>query len=73
MRSCDSEIANSVPDKPLYFTGTLSKSICKPSANSPTATLTPPAPKSLAFLIKRVAFGLRNKRCSLRSIGALPF
>ena len=73
IRSCDSEMASSVPDKPLYFTGTLSRSILNPSAISPTATLTPPAPKSFAFLISFVAFGLRNNLCSLRSIGAFPF
>ncbi len=51
IRSWDSEIAISVPSKPSYFLGTASKSMSRPSANSPIATETPPAPKSLHFLI----------------------
>ena len=43
------------------------------SASSPMATLTPPAPKSFDFLIRRVTSGRRNSRSSLRSSGALPF
>ena len=43
------------------------------SASSPIATLTPPAPKSFDFLIRRVTSGRRNSRSSLRSSGALPF
>ena len=73
IRSCDSEIASSVPSRPSYFFGTLFRSIFKPSASSPIATDTPPAPKSLQRLIRRVASGFRNRRCSLRSSGALPF
>ena len=73
IRSCDSLIANSVPSKPWYLTGTASKLIFKPSASSPTATLTPPAPKSFAFLINFVQVGFLNKRCNLRSIKAFPF
>ena len=71
--SCDSEIASSVPSRPSYFFGTLSKSIFSPSASSPMATETPPAPKSLQRLIILATVGLRNRRCSLRSVGALPF
>ena len=37
------------------------------------ATETPPAPKSLQRLMRREASGLRNRRWSLRSSGALPF
>ena len=44
-----------------------------PSASSPMATDTPPAPKSLQRLMRRVTSPLRNSRCSLRSMGALPF
>ena len=73
MRSCDSEMASSVPSRPSYFFGTLFKSMCSPSASSPMATETPPAPKSLQRLISLVAFGLRNSLWSLRSSGALPF
>ncbi len=62
IRSCDSEMAISVPFKPAYLSGTLSKSISKPSANSPIATQTPPAPKSFDFLIRRVTCPFRNKR-----------
>ena len=62
MRSWDSEIASSVPSKPSYFLGTLSKSITRPSVSSPIATETPPAPKSLQRLIIAVTAGLRNKR-----------
>ena len=73
MRSWDSLIANSVPFKPSYFFGTLFKSITNPSASSPMATATPPAPKSLQRLMSFAASGLRNNLCSLRSSGALPF
>ena len=73
IRSCDSEIASSVPFKPSYFLGTLSKSIFNPSASSPIATDTPPAPKSLHFLIFLVASLFKNKRWSFRSVSALPF
>ena len=73
IRSCDSLIANSVPFKPLYLVFTASKLMSSPSANSPMATLTPPAPKSLDFLINRVTSGLRNRCWILRSSGALPF
>ena len=73
MRSWDSLIASSVPSRPSYFLGTLSKSIYRPSDNSPRATETPPAPKSLQRLIIRAASGIRNNLCSLRSSGALPF
>ena len=52
--SCDSEIASSVPVRPTYFTLTLSRSISSPSASSPIATETPPAPKSLHFFISFV-------------------
>ena len=66
-------MASSVPSNPKYLTGTASRLISRPSANSPTATETPPAPKSLAFLIRRVQAGFLNKRCSLRSTRAFPF
>jgi len=56
IRSCDSEIANSVPVNPSYFFKTASKSITNPGANSPTATQTPPAPKSL----QRTTFSLTS-------------
>ena len=62
MRSWDSEMAISVPLRPWYLSGTLFKSISRPSANSPMATQTPPAPKSLDFLIKRVTSPLRKSR-----------
>ena len=47
IRSCDSLMASSVPSKPSYFFGTASRSMRRPSASSPMATDTPPAPKSL--------------------------
>ena len=53
--SCDSEIASSVPSSPSYFFGTALRSISRPSASSPIATETPPAPKSLQRLIIRQA------------------
>ena len=62
MRSCDSEIAISVPLSPWYLSGTLSRSISSPSANSPIATQTPPAPKSLDFLMRRVTLPSRKRR-----------
>ena len=73
MRSCDSEMAISVPLRPWYFSGTLSKSISRPSANSPIATQTPPAPKSFDFLMRRVTLPLRKRRWILRSSIAFPF
>ena len=71
--SCDSDIESSVPSSPSYFLGTLSRSTLKPSASSPIATDTPPAPKSLHFLINLVTSGLLKSLCILRSVGALPF
>ena len=68
-----SEIASSVPSKPSYFFGTLSKLMRKPSANSPIATQTPPAPKSLQRLIRRETSGFRNSRWIFRSVGGFPF
>ncbi len=73
MRSCDSLMASSVPSRPSYFLGTASRSIRRPSASSPMATETPPAPKSLQRLIRRQASSRRKRRWSLRSMGALPF
>ena len=58
--SCDSEIAISVPSRPAYFLVTLSRLISRPSANSPMATDTPPAPKSLHFLINLLTSSLLN-------------
>ena len=52
---------------------TASRLIFRPSASSPMATLTPPAPKSLHRLIRRVTSLLRNSLWILRSSGALPF
>ena len=73
IRSWDSEIASSVPSRPSYFFLTLSSSITRPSVNSPIATATPPAPKSLQRLIKRLTSGFLNNLCNLRSVGGLPF
>ncbi len=71
--SCDSDIASSVPSKPSYFLGTASKLIVKPSASSPMATETPPAPKSLHLLIILLTSVLRNNLCNFLSVGGLPF
>ena len=73
MRSWLSLIASSVPSRPSYFLVTLFRSMFRPSASSPMATETPPAPKSLQRLIMQQASSRRNRRCSLRSMGALPF
>ena len=73
MRSCDSEIASSVPFKPSYFLGTASRSMSSPAANSPTATDTPPAPKSFERRIIKLTFLSRKRRCIFRSSTALPF
>ena len=62
MRSWLSEMASSVPSKPSYFLGTRSRSMSRPSASSPTATDTPPAPKSLQRLMRRHASPRRNRR-----------
>ena len=73
MRSCDSLMASSVPERPWYLTGTASRLMSRPSASSPIATATPPAPKSLQRLMRRENSGFLNRRCSLRSSGGLPF
>ena len=73
MRSWLSLMASSVPSRPSYFLVTLFRSMYRPSASSPMATDTPPAPKSLQRLIILQASSRRNRRCSLRSMGALPF
>ena len=71
--SCDSEIAISVPSKPSYFLGTLSKSISKPLVNSPIATETPPAPKSLHLFIIFETSELLNNLWIFLSVGGFPF
>ena len=71
--SWDSDTASSVPSNPSYFFGTLSKSISNPLHNSPIATDTPPAPKSLHLLIIFAASGILNNLWSFLSVGALPF
>ena len=63
----------SVPSRPAYFFGTLSSCTRSPSASSPMATDTPPAPKSLHFLIMCATSSRRNSLWILRSVGALPF
>ena len=73
MRSWDSEIASSVPSRPAYFLVTLSRLIFSPSASSPMATETPPAPKSLQRFISTVTSGFRNRRWIFRSVGGFPF
>ena len=73
MRSCDSEMASSVPESPSYLRGTLSRLMTSPSESSPMATETPPAPKSLHFLMRRVASLFKNSLCNLRSVRGLPF
>ncbi len=73
IRSCDSAMAISVPVSPLYFFGTAFRLTESPSASSPIATPTPPAPKSLHFLINIDTAGFLNNRCILCSSGALPF
>ena len=71
--SWDSLIASSVPSKPSYFFGTRSRLIFSPSASSPIATDTPPAPKSLQRLIMRVTSPSRNSLWIFLSSGGLPF
>ena len=66
-------MASSVPSNPSYFFGTLSKLMTKPSANSPTATDTPPAPKSLHLLISLVTSSFLNSLWIFLSSGAFPF
>ena len=73
IRSWDSEIANSVPVNPSYFFKTASKFIFNPGANSPTATQTPPAPKSLQRIIfSETSLFLNNLWIFLSSTG-FPF
>ena len=73
MRSWLSDMASSVAFRPSYFVVTRSRYMSRPSVSSPIATLTPPAPKSFDFFMRRVTSGRRNRRESLRSSGALPF
>ena len=53
-------MASSVPSSPSYFFGTLFRFISRPSASSPIATDTPPAPKSLQRLISFDASAFLN-------------
>ena len=71
--SWDSDKAISVPSNPGYLTGTLSRSINSPSANSPIATETPPAPKSLHFLIILLTFSFLKSLTIFLSKGGFPF
>ena len=71
--SCDSLIASSVPSRPSYFFGTALRLIDKPSASSPIATETPPAPKSLQRLIIWQASLFLKSLWSFLSSGAFPF
>ena len=73
IRSWLSEIASSVPLRPSYFLGTASRLMSRPGASSPTATDTPPAPKSFERRIMRLTSGLRKSLWILRSSTALPF
>lgn len=58
--SCDSDRDNSVPSNPSYFLCTISRSIINPSASSPIATETPPAPKSFFQNITDIHKRARN-------------
>ena len=71
--SWDSEIAISDGFRPSYFNLTLERSISIPSYNSPMATETPPAPKSLHFFISFATSLLLNNLWSFLSSGAFPF
>ena len=65
IRSCDSEMASSVPDKPLYFTGTLSRSILNPSAISTYCDTHTAGTEVICLFDSFVAFGLRNNLLQL--------
>ena len=66
MRSWLSEMASSVPSRPSYFLVTAFRSMYRPSASSPMATDTPPAPKSLQRLMSLAgSSALRNRRWQL--------
>ena len=71
--SWDSEIASSVPSRPSYFFGTRSRLISRPSASSPIATETPPAPKSLHLLMRVATSFLLNILWIFLSTGGFPF
>ncbi len=71
--SWDSEIANSVPSSPSYFLVTRFKFILSPSASSPIATQTPPAPKSLHFFIILETSDFLKSLWIALSIKAFPF
>ena len=73
MRSWDSEIAISVGLSPAYLSFTSSRLMTSPSASSPIATHTPPAPKSLHFFIILVTSGFLKRRWIFLSSGAFPF
>ena len=66
-------MASSVPFSPSYFRGNTSRLISKLSAISPMATDTPPAPKSLDFLINLVTSGFLKSLCIFLSSTAFPF
>ena len=66
-------ITTAIPLSPKYLVGTTSKLISSPGANSPIATDTPPAPKSLHFLTSLVTSGFLNNLWIFLSSGAFPF
>ena len=73
IRSCDSEMASSVPDKPLYFYRNLIQVNSQSIRNFTYCDTHTAGTEVICLLISFVAFGLRNNLCSLRSIGAFPF
>ena len=66
-------MASSVPSRPSYFLSTALRFISRPSASSPMATDTPPAPKSLHLFIICAASGFLKSLWSFLSSGAFPF
>jgi hypothetical protein len=73
MRSCDSEIASSVPLRPSYFFGNASRLMSRPGASSPTATATPPAPKSLQRRIEGGERGIAEESLDLAFLDGVSF
>ena len=61
-RLTEAEIKTDVNNITTNFFNTAFRLIFRPGANSPTATQTPPAPKSLHFLINLLTSSLLKRR-----------
>ena len=69
MRSCDSEMASSVPSRPSYFFGTAFRSMSRPSASSPMATRHAAGAEVVAALDQAARFAVAEQALDLALLG----